>query len=96
MSTGAGGSDRDAILSALARLETAQTDLAELSFDALTAPEVLTITDRLEAVYRRQPAVDHRLLQQLTAHTTPTELGATSWPMVLSTRNTITRVSARN
>jgi len=78
MSTGAGGSDRDAILSALARFETAQAALADLTFDVLTAPEVLTITDRLETVYRRQPTVNHRLLQQLTAHTTPTELGATS------------------
>jgi hypothetical protein len=95
MNQGGGGSDRDAILSALARLETAQAALADLTFDALTAPELLTITDRLETVYRRQPTVNHRLLQQLTAHTTPTELGATSWPMVLSTRLRISRGQAR-
>jgi Domain of unknown function (DUF222) len=39
---------------------------------------------RLEHGYRAQPAVDHQLIHQLTAQATPAELGANSWPKVLS------------
>jgi hypothetical protein len=53
--------DREAITAALDRFEAAQAEVAALSFDALTAPEALTAKDRLETVYRRQAAVDHRL-----------------------------------
>jgi Domain of unknown function (DUF222) len=50
----------------------------------LTAPEVLAIQRRLESGYRAQPTVDHTLIHQLTSQGTPTELGANSWPKVLS------------
>src|SRR5213595_908802 len=39
---------------------------------------------RLERGYRRQPVIDHRLIDQLTAQSTPAELGASSWHRVLS------------
>ena len=58
--------------------------MAQLSFTALTAPEVVAVQTRLEQGYRSQPAVDHRLIYQLTSQSTPTELGANSWPKVLS------------
>jgi hypothetical protein len=45
---------------------------------------VLAIQIRLETGYRRQPAVDHQLIHQLTSQGTPTEFGANSWPRVLS------------
>ena len=77
-------SDREDILAVLTRWEEAQAEMAGLSFSALTAPEVLAVQKRLEKGYRSQPAVDHRLLHQLTTQTTPTELGATTWPKVLS------------
>ncbi len=58
--------------------------MAQLSFTALTAPEVLVVQTRLEKGYRSQPAIDHRLIHQLISQSTPTELGANSWPKVLS------------
>jgi Domain of unknown function (DUF222) len=77
-------SDREEVLAVIARWEQAQADMAALSFTAFTAPEVLAIQRRLETGYRGQPAVDHRLIHQLTSGSTPTELGATSWPRVLA------------
>ena len=77
-------SDREEVLAVVARWEQAQAELATVSFTALTAPEVLTTQKRLEKGYRSQPAVDHKLIHQLTSHGTPTALGANSWPKVLS------------
>src|SRR6201996_9610645 len=77
-------SSPDEIFAALARWEQAQADLLALHFTALSAPEVLAIQRRLETGYRAQPAVDHRLIHQLTAQATPTELGAKCWPKVLA------------
>jgi hypothetical protein len=85
MGTGA-VSDREAITAVLDRFEVAKAELAALSFDALTGPEVLTVKDRLETVNRRQAAVDHRLTQQLTSQASPVELGGKSWTDVLSNR----------
>ena len=71
-------------LAVVARWEQAQADMAGLCFAGLTAAEVLAIQKRLEHGYRAQPAVDHQLIHQLTAQATPAELGANSWPKVLS------------
>src|SRR5262245_16241395 len=75
---------REEVLATVARWEQAQAAMAGLSFTALSAVEVLAIQQRLETGYRAQPAVDHRLIDQLSAQATPTELGATSWPKVLA------------
>ena len=83
MSSGA-ASDREEVLATVTRWEQAQAEMAQLSFTALTAPEVVAVQTRLEQGYRSQPAVDHRLIHQLTSQSTPTELGANSWPKVLS------------
>ena len=72
------------ILAVVARWEQAQADMAGLCFAGLTAAEVLAIQKRLEHGYRAQPAVDHQLIHQLIAQATPAELGANSWPKVLS------------
>jgi hypothetical protein len=77
-------SGREEILAAVTRWEQAQAEMAELSFAALSAPDVLAVQRRLETGYRGQPAVDHKLIHQLTSQSTPTELGASSWPKVLS------------
>jgi hypothetical protein len=79
----------------LDRFEAAQAEVAALAFDALTAPEVLTVKDRLETVSRRQAAVDHRLTHQLTSRASPVELGGKSWTDVLSNRLRIGRGEAR-
>jgi len=88
-------SDREAITAVLDRFEAAQAEVAALAFDALTAPEVLTVKDRLETVSRRQAAVDHRLTHQVTSHASPLELGGKSWTDVLSNRLRIGRGEAR-
>ena len=92
MGTGA-VSDREAITATLDRFEAAQAKVAALAFDVLTAPEVLTVKDRLETVNRRQGAVDHRLTHHLTSQASPVELGGKSWTDVLSNR---LRVLARD
>ena len=76
--------DREEVFAVVARWEQLQAEMAGLSFAALTGPEVLGIQQRLETGYRRQPAVDHALMHQLTTVSTPRELGANSWPKVLS------------
>ena len=80
-------SDREAIAAALDRFEAAQAEVASLSFQALSAPEVLDVKDRLETVYRRQTAVDHRLSHQLTSQASPVDLGGKSWTDVFSNRS---------
>src|SRR6476620_9263654 len=72
------------ILAVVARWEQAQADMAGLCFAGLTAAEVLAIQKRLDHGYRAPPEVDHQLIHQLTAQATPAELGANSWPKVLS------------
>ena len=88
-------SDREAIAAALDRFEAAQAEVASLSFQALSAPEVLDVKDRLETVYRRQTAVDHRLSHQLTSQASPVDLGGKSWTDVFSNRLRIGRGEAR-
>ncbi len=82
-------------MAVLDRFEAAQAALASLSFDALTAPEVLTVKERLQTIERRQGAIDHRLTQQLTSQASPVELGGKSWTDVLSNRLRIGRGQAR-
>src|ERR1700754_2485343 len=76
--------DREEILATVARWEQAQAELAALDFTVLTGPEALGVQQRLEAGDRRQPATHHPLIQQLRARSIPAELGAKSWPTVLS------------
>ena len=87
--------DREAITAALDRFDAAQAELAALSFDALTGPEVLNVKDRLQTVERRQAALDHRLTKQLTCQASPVELGGKSWTDVLSNRPRIGRGAGR-
>ena len=77
-------SDREEVLAVVGRWERAQAELAAVSFTVLSAAEVLGIEQRLEKGYRAQPVVEHRLIHQLTSRGTPTQLGAKSWPKVLS------------
>jgi hypothetical protein len=79
-----GVTSRDEVLAVLARWEAAHAELAALDVTALSPPDVLAIARRLETGYRAQPALGHRLIHQLISHTTPTELGAPTWPKVLA------------
>ena len=87
--------DREEILAVVARWEQAQAELAGLSFGALTGPDVLGIQKRLEVGYCSQPAVDHKLIHQLTSQSTPRDLGAKSWPKVLSEALRISEAEAK-
>jgi Domain of unknown function (DUF222) len=88
-------SDREEVLATVARWEQALAEMAELSFTALTGPDVLGVQRRLENGYRSQPAIDHKLVHQLTSQSKPTELGANSWPKVLSEALRISTDEAR-
>jgi hypothetical protein len=88
-------SDREEVLAVVTRWEQAQAEMAGLSFTALAAPEVLAIQRRLETGYRSQAVVDHKLIHQLTSQGTPTDLGANSWPKVLSEGLRISKDEAR-
>jgi hypothetical protein len=77
--------DRDTVLGAVAGLEAAVDALTGVSFDGLTAPEVVQVLSRLETVSRRQPVVAHRLLGKLVRDGSARDLGAKSVTEVLTT-----------
>ena len=86
---------REEILATVSRWEEVQAEMADLSFAALSGPDVLGIQERLEAGYRSQPVVDHKLIHQLTSQSTPSELGAKSWPNVLEEALRISKQEAK-
>ena len=86
-------SDRDAVLACLDDIDTLLDKLATLSIDALNPAEMLTVLARRELQARRQPSIDHRLLNRLVSDGAPLELGATSMHKVLSHR---LKISARD
>ena len=57
-----GISDREAVVAALDAMEAAFDKLASLSFDGLTGREMVAVLARREVLARRQPVVDHRLI----------------------------------
>ena len=74
------------MLAVLDDLEAGWDKLASLPVAALNAGQVLAVLDRLETQRRRQPALEHALLNHLQAQATATEMGAKSWRAVLSNR----------
>src|SRR6185503_6022193 len=91
-----GGPDREKVVAAFDRLAAVVDEVMTLSLDALTTPELLAMLERLEVHRCRQPAVEHRLLQQLRGRTSPGELGARNWSQVLQHRLRIGAGEARN
>jgi Domain of unknown function (DUF222) len=77
--------DRDAAFSAVAGVEAAIDALVGVSFDGLTAPEIVQVLARLETVSRRQPLVAHRLIGRLVRDGSARDLGAKSVTEVLTT-----------
>jgi len=90
-----GGSDREAITAAFDRFDAAVDEIAALSFDALTTPELLGLLERLEVDRRRQPAIEHQILDQLRSQTTPAEVGGKNWSDVLTQRLRLSGPEAR-
>lgn len=74
------------VMAMLDDLDAVWDKLASLPVDALAAPQVLTVLDRLEVHRRRQPAAEHALLNHLQSQSTAKEMGAKSWRAVLSAR----------
>jgi hypothetical protein len=63
------------IVEVLDVLEAGYKRALDLTFDVLTTPERLAVLDRLEGLRRQQPAIEHVLINQLTAQADATELG---------------------
>lgn len=70
----------------VAALRAALDAVADCDVDALTAPEVLSVMDDMEAVFCQMPTQLQRMLAHLQAETTPKALGAKSWHAVLRIR----------
>lgn len=87
--------DWETVDTAYDALEAAYAKVAELRYDALTLSQLQEVLLRRERLIRKHPAVDHRLIHQLTGQPTPKELGVTSWPNVLSTGLSISPAEAR-
>jgi hypothetical protein len=94
MSTG-GGSDREAIMAAYDELEAAHEKVAALSYDGLTHPELVALQSRRETMRRREPVVDHQIINRLAAEADPQTLGGTSLADVLATGLRISKGEAR-
>src|SRR5688500_9243920 len=88
----AGGS----VTEAVAALRAAHDELAALSIDSLTAPELLGVLDELETLNCQLPTQSHRLLARLQAETTAQAMGAKSWRDVLATRLRISTREAKH
>ncbi len=86
-------SSREAIVKVLDALEADYKRALDLTFDVLTTPERLRVLERWEQMRRRQPAVEHALINQLAAQADPTELGGKLAP-VLANRLRISRAEA--
>jgi hypothetical protein len=74
------------MLTALDDLESAWDKLASLPLTTVSAGQVLAVLDRLETQRRRQPAVEHALLNHLQVQATTKDMGAKSWRAVLAQR----------
>ena len=82
-------------MAAYDELEAAHEKVAALSYDALTHPELLALQSRRETMRRREPAIDHRIINRLAAEADPQALGGTSLADVLATRLRISKNDAR-
>jgi Domain of unknown function (DUF222) len=89
------GSDREEILAVYDEWEAINDKVAALSLDALTDTELLDLQGRREVVARRQPVVDHQVINRLAAEADPKALGAKNLADVLATRLDISTAEAK-
>ncbi len=86
--------DREAMLAALAQMETLQAQMNSLSIDAFTPLELLDLQQRRETLAWLQPVLDYKVYQRLRAECTPKELGGSSYTKVLAARLRISEAEA--
>ena len=67
--------DRESITAAFDALDSAVDEVLGLDCQALSATEWLALVERVERVRRRLPAIEHPLINLLSRHATPEELG---------------------
>jgi hypothetical protein len=70
-------SDREGVLGVFDALGADMDQACELSFEALTVPELLNLLERWETLRRHMPVIDHGPINQLAARADDTQLGAT-------------------
>jgi Domain of unknown function (DUF222) len=70
-----GSSSREDIVEVFDALDADVDRVCELSFEALTTPELLGMLERLEKVARRLPVPGRGLINQLVQQAAPQELG---------------------
>lgn len=87
--------DRESVLTAVDAVTSAMAALAHVAWDQLTHTELVAVLDKLETATRQQPTIAHRIITRLVAETSPTALGATSWPEVLAARLRISKTEGR-
>ncbi|SBS70180.1 conserved hypothetical protein [uncultured Mycobacterium sp.] len=73
---------------------TAWDKVAACPANAVTAPELLSVLERVERLRRMLPTVEHTVLTQLQSQTTPITMGAKSWRAVLTNRLAISGADA--
>ena len=85
-------SSREEVVEVLDALDAAYKRALDLTFDALTTPERLSVLERFEGFRRAQPAIEHALINEL-AVVEPAVLGGKLAP-VLANRLRISRTDA--
>ena len=86
-------SSREEVVEVLDALEADYKRALDLTFDVLTTPERLAVLERFEGFRRRQPAIEHALINQLAAQAEASELGGKLAP-ALADRLRISRAEA--
>ena len=85
-------SGREEVVEVLDALEAGYKRALDLTFDALTTPERIRVLERFEGFRRRQPAIEHMLINDL-ASAEAAELGGKLAP-VLADRLRVSRSEA--
>ncbi|MGZ8813478.1 MAG: DUF222 domain-containing protein, partial [Mycobacterium sp.] len=80
---------------AVERLRAARDEVTGLPLDGLTVPELVGLLAELETDRRRQPTVEHRLIQTLRNRAEPAEVGAKNWTEALAAALRISQKEAR-
>ena len=89
------GSDRQETLALYDEWEAINDKVAALDLGALTDIELLNLQRRREIVARRQPVVDHAIINRLAAEADPKALGGKNLADVLATKLDISMAEAR-
>ena len=87
--------DREAVLAAFDAYDTACEQLAALDFTRMTPAELFDLQSRREHRSRTTAGVDHRILAALQAQATAKDIGARTWPQILTTRLRISESEAQ-